>query len=48
MLSDERLAYLGGAEEFILTVTEKGIGNVPLLTSTEQVIGEGKAFGISM
>ena len=26
MLSDERLAYLGGAEEFILTVTEKGIG----------------------
>ena len=26
MLPDERLAYLGGAEEFILTVTEKGIG----------------------
>ena len=26
MLSDERLAYLGGAEEFVLTVTEKGIG----------------------
>ncbi|MEC7806532.1 MAG: DNA gyrase subunit A [Pseudomonadota bacterium] len=26
MLSDERLEYLGGAEEFILTVTEKGIG----------------------
>ena len=26
MLSEERLAYLGAAEEFILTVTEKGIG----------------------
>ena len=26
MLSDEKAVYLGGAEEFILTVTEKGIG----------------------
>ena len=48
MLSDERLAYLGGAEEFILTVTEKGIGKRTSAYEHRTSNREGKAFGISM